>query len=431
MNRLPSLATVLIVDDSPQNISMLHAALQDEYSLKAATSGKQAIEICLSMPVDLILLDVMMPEMDGFETCRHLKEHHQTREIPVIFVTARDEVQDESTGFSCGAIDYINKPIHPTIVRARVKTHLALYHQNRILEKRVKERTAKIRQINESLEQQVAARTEELYQAKAVAEAANNAKSRFLTNMSHELRTPLNSIIGFTDVVLTRNVGPLNEVQDEYLGYVLQSSKHLLDLINDILDLSKIEVDKMELKLGAVRIRELLSNSLIIVREIAHHQNVHLQEEFAADLPATITVDERKLKQILYNLLSNAIKFSPSGGIVTLSAGFTVELPAAIREKPAGRGIDTGPLLCITVSDTGNGVEPDDLERIFNPFEQADNSDTRAFEGTGLGLSLTRKLLELHGGVIWAESGGRGKGSAFHAVLPIQSGRVKHENTGC
>ena len=140
----PSPATVLIVDDSPQNINILHAALLDEYTLKAATSGKQAIEICLSTPVDLILLDIMMPEMDGFETCRRLKEHPQTREIPVIFVTARGEVRDESMGFSCGAIDYINKPIHSSIVRARIKTHLALHNQNLILEKLVQDRTAEL-----------------------------------------------------------------------------------------------------------------------------------------------------------------------------------------------------------------------------------------------------------------------------------------------
>ena len=138
-------ATILIVDDSPQNISLLNAALMDEYTLKAATSGRQAIDICLAMPVDLILLDVMMPLMDGFETCRQLKEHPLTRAIPVIFVTARRDAKDESAGFACGAVDYITKPIRSAIVRARVKTHLALYDQNRALEKLVQERTVELK----------------------------------------------------------------------------------------------------------------------------------------------------------------------------------------------------------------------------------------------------------------------------------------------
>jgi putative two-component system response regulator len=137
-------ATILIVDDSPQNISLINAALMDEYTLKAATSGSQAIDICLSMPVDLILLDVMMPKMDGFETCRQLKEHPLTRAIPVIFVTAKGDAKDESAGFACGAVDYITKPIRSAIVRARVKTHLALYDQNRALEKLVNERTVEL-----------------------------------------------------------------------------------------------------------------------------------------------------------------------------------------------------------------------------------------------------------------------------------------------
>jgi putative two-component system response regulator len=137
-------ATILIVDDSPQNISLLNAALMDEYTLKAATSGRQAINICLAMPVDLILLDIMMPEMDGFETCRRLKENSKTRSIPVIFVTARGEIEDESLGFACGAVDYITKPIRAAIVRARVKTHLALHDQNHALSCLVQERTEEL-----------------------------------------------------------------------------------------------------------------------------------------------------------------------------------------------------------------------------------------------------------------------------------------------
>ena len=137
-------ASVLIVDDTPQNISLLNAALMDEYTIKIATGGQQAIDICLSMPIDIILLDVMMPEMDGFETCRRLKNNPLTASIPVIFVTARGEINDESMGFDCGAVDYITKPIRAAIVRARVHTHLALYYQSRILERLVQERTAEL-----------------------------------------------------------------------------------------------------------------------------------------------------------------------------------------------------------------------------------------------------------------------------------------------
>jgi signal transduction histidine kinase len=273
-----------------------------------------------------------------------------------------------------------------------------------------------------NLEQKVNERTTELQRANQKAETANRAKSAFLATMSHELRTPLNATIGFTDVVLSKSFGPLNVEQEEYLGYVLQSSRHLLELINDILDLSKVEADRMELDLSAVTIRNLLSNSLIMVKELAHHRGVQLKEEFAENLPATVRVDERKLKQIIYNLLSNAIKFTPADGSITISArsiSSLSELASGFHEKPAENG--TAPRQCmhITISDTGIGLKQDDLKRIFNPFEQADNTEIRDYEGTGLGLALTRKLLELHGGAIWAESAGPGKGSSFHVVLPV------------
>ena len=273
-----------------------------------------------------------------------------------------------------------------------------------------------------NLEQKVEERTKELQRARQQAEAANQAKSAFLANMSHELRTPLNATIGFTDVVLSKSVGPLNVAQEEYLGYVFQSSKHLLDLINDILDLSKVEADKMELNLSDVAIRKLLSNSLIMVKELAHRSGVKIKEEFSSDIPATVRIDERKVKQIIYNLLSNAIKFTPAGGSVTISVCASIEwpeLPTGIHATPAKKGDGSQQFLWITISDTGLGLKRDDLERIFKPFEQADNTETRDFEGTGLGLALARKLLELHGGTIWAESPGLGEGSAFHLILPV------------
>jgi len=178
------LATVLIVDDTPQNISLLNSALRDVYTIKVATSGQQAITICLSMQIDIILLDVMMPEMDGFETCRRLKEDPLTSEIPVIFVTARGEIKDESMGFSCGAVDYITKPIRIPIVRSRVKTHLALYDQNRALEHLVQERTA---ELNES-------RLEILHRLGSAGEYRDNETGLHITRVCHYSRIIAQSI---------------------------------------------------------------------------------------------------------------------------------------------------------------------------------------------------------------------------------------------
>jgi signal transduction histidine kinase len=255
-----------------------------------------------------------------------------------------------------------------------------------------------------NLEQKVQERTVEIRAARDAAECANRAKSEFLANMSHELRTPLNATIGFTDVVLSRICGELNETQEEYLGYVLQSSRHLLSLINDILDLSKIEADKMELSIGALNIAEIVNNSLIMVKEMALDQGVVLNTAVDANTPQEFPGDGRKILQILYNLLSNAVKFSPGGGVITLRVH-------CMRDN----------MLEFAVSDNGIGLESSDLERIFRPFEQVDGSESRSFQGTGLGLSLTRRLVELHGGTIWVESAGIGQGSTFYFTLPPQS----------
>ncbi len=272
-----------------------------------------------------------------------------------------------------------------------------------------------------------------LKQATKTAEAANRAKSEFLANMSHELRTPLNHIIGFTELVVDKNFGDLNETQEEYLTDALQGSKHLLSLINDILDLSKVEAGKVELEPTDVELKILLKNSLVMIAEKAMKHNIKLSTNING-IPETITADERKLKQILYNLLSNAVKFTPDGGEVNLEARMVDCVIREGRRREDSEGLQvikvqvkeehvynrrSRKCLQISVSDTGIGIKSEDQGHIFNPFVQVENSASRRFQGTGLGLSLSKTLVELHGGRIWVESEGYEKGSTFIFIIPL------------
>jgi signal transduction histidine kinase len=219
---------------------------------------------------------------------------------------------------------------------------------------------------------------------------------------------------------------------------VLSSSKHLLSLINDILDLSKVEAGKLSLHPTAVTIRNLLSNSLIMFKEKSMAHRIRLTCD-VDHIPDTIQVDERKFKQIIYNLLSNAVKFTPDGGKVVLKAHSVwcsmgsglrwgasegLEIITKPPEAKALAGQTVRKAVQFSVSDSGIGLKPDDIERIFSPFEQVDNSASRKFQGTGLGLSLTKRLVELHGGRIWAESPGEGKGATFSFVIPVEGSKL-------
>ena len=263
----------------------------------------------------------------------------------------------------------------------------------------------------------------------------SNAKSEFLANMSHELRTPLNHMIGFTELIVDQKFGKLNETQREYLSDALQSSKYLFALINDILDLKKIETGDLELLISDIDVKTLLENSLTMIRERALNHGIQISIDMR-DVSISLRADQDKLLQILYNLISNAAKFTPDGGVVTVSAEITeancrrsdqkggVNCPWTIQapgDSETSAVIESRKCVEFAVADNGVGINPADLERIFEHFEQADGSSRKRFQGTGLGLSLSKKYVELHGGRIWADSEGEGKGSTFRFVIPSQA----------
>jgi two-component system, sensor histidine kinase and response regulator len=387
--------TILIVDDIQENVSVLYRFLTDEgFKTLVAKNGEQVFKILKLTRPDLILLDVMMPPgIDGFEVCKILKSQEQTKNIPVIFMTALTDTVDKVKGFELGAADYVTKPIQQREVLARINAHLNLYK----LQKQLAEKNKTLQQQNETLETVV----EALQQAKLAAEEANLTKSQFLANMSHELRTPMNAIIGYSELLK-------EEAEDLHVDELITdldkinlAGKHLLELINDILDISKIETGKMAFCPTTFEIQSLL-NEIINLIQFQIKGN-HLEVSCSQDI-GTMQTDQVKLQQILFNLLSNANKFTQNG------------LIKLIVSKEDEQPIEQ---IHFTVTDTGIGMSPEQQKHIFQAFTQVDGSYTRKYGGTGLGLTLTKRFVEMMQGTINVESE-LGQGSSFTIHLPVR-----------
>ncbi|MBT4484663.1 MAG: response regulator [Candidatus Latescibacteria bacterium] len=547
---------ILIVEDSlTQSVSLQSFLEKHGYRVSTSSNGKEAFDFLEGHLPTLVISDIMMPEMDGWELTRLIKADDNLKDIPVILLTSLSSPVDLIKALECGADNFVTKPYNEQLILSRIQNiveekilkkseeseedirisfagedHLITADRKQIIDfllsayenvivknRDFEEANEKLREANNEIQKLASivenstdlvaavATTEgkmlyinhagkkilglpsnkasdvaifdfcvdddcdslkehaifetrdkgswqgelrfrqqltgeeipvlvslfnikdpqtnqllgigliahdmterkkmenELLIEKERAEAASRAKSDFLSSMSHELRTPLNAIIGFSELLHDKYVGGLSETQSQYVKDIWESGKHLLSLINDVLDLSKIEAGKMELYLSNVKIKKLLEKSLVMIRErcIQHHISIDLSVSQDVEY-LEITADTRKLKQIMFNLLSNAAKFTPDEGTITVEAGMN------------------GKEILISVTDTGIGIAPEHQEKIFEEFYQVQGGTTDKTPGTGLGLSLVRRIIEMHGGKIWIESEGSEKGSRFAFTLPLQ-----------
>lgn len=372
---------ILIVDDTPENLQVLSATLSDRgYKIRGVVNGKMAIRAARSVAPDLILLDIRMPDMTGYEVCEILKNDRQTNNIPVIFISALDEAIDKVKAFQVGGVDYITKPFQVEEVLARVEHQLTIQKlQKELIEK------------NKNLESEIIERKK----AEQAAEAASQAKSQFLANMSHELRTPLNAILGFTQVMIRDPF--LNTEQMESLRIINRSGEHLLELINDVLDLSKIEAGIIDVYDHSFDLYHLLDNLEEVFQFKAERKKLRLKLIIQPDVPQYIKTDEKKLRACLTNLLGNAIKFTVKGEII-------LRVRLDNQEKSTQNLVNNdSQYLLFEVEDTGVGIAEEEIDKLFDAFVQTE-AGRKSAEGTGLGLTITRKFVELMGGEITVNS---------------------------
>jgi signal transduction histidine kinase len=385
---------ILIVDDKPENLVALEKVLGDfDGEIIKANSGNEALVKTLEHDFALALIDVQMPDMNGYETVKLMRQVEKTRLLPVIFLSAiYSENEYHIQGIEAGAVDFITKPIQPRVLMGKVKVFLELYDQKSKLEQEIEQR----KQTEASL--RIVER--QLIDAKIKAEVADKLKSAFLANMSHEIRTPLNAIVGFSILLADDDLD--SEKKQQYIGYINSSSDTLLNIINDILDIAKIEAGQLKIINGPTNINNLLS-------ELFETFTVELEKKYEdiriiLSLPdqtidSPIITDENRIKQLLSNLIQNAIKFTPKG---------TIEFGYSFNEKFIG----------FFVQDTGIGIAEDKFDFIFDQFQKIHNEHIKNTSGVGLGLSIVKKIVNLMGGDISVQSK-LNEGTRFSFNIPL------------
>jgi len=375
------LNTILIVDDEPNNLKVLHNLLtQHEYVVRAARSGASAIESAQVDPPDLILLDIKMPKMDGYEVCQRLKGDSRTQDIPIIFISALNQVDDIVSAFSVGGVDYITKPFQFEEVIARVQTHLTIIRQQQ-----------KLRWQSEQLEKMVERDRQRF-------EQITSMREKFVRGAAHDLKNPLTLVGGYANMMLRMDVVRQNPDLKEMASEIEGAGADMLEMIGNMLDVLRFQ-NSVILDTGRIDLNIIVENVVSSYQTLASAKDTKLefQTQFS-EVP--INADSKLIQRVVENLVSNAIKYSPNGSHIVV-----------VADNQDGKAV-------LTVEDNGYGIPEYDLPQLFDPFYRSDSTSDKA-EGTGLGLSVTKEIVEQHGGRIMVESR-EGKGTIFTVILSCE-----------
>ncbi|MDB9313839.1 ATP-binding protein [Spirulina sp. CS-785/01] len=392
---------VIVIDDLPENLDYLARILHNHgYQVHLISDAGSALHTVEQICPDLILLDIRMPQLDGFTICQQLKAKPNTREIPVIFLSALDDPLDKTTAFQVGGVDYITKPFQALEVILRLENQLKI----KKLYQELQEQKKQVEAQNKKLQLEI----QERKKAESIAATASKSKSELLAYMNHEIRNSLTAVIGLAKILITAENQQKVIDHKKYLKTIYRSSESLITLINNVLHLSKIEAGKISLNPSQIKLTDLVQALQDIFYINAEQKGIDLKFILDPNLPAVITTDAVKLRQVLINLIGNGIKFTDQGSVTVAIRGDPFPTP------------DQQQRLYFEVEDTGPGIAPEEIDLLFQPYEQT-QSGRNAELGTGLGLSISRRFVEMMGGKINVTSQ-VGQGSCFSFDIVVSLG---------